>query len=239
MVTPKLIKLFSTIMKDEGNERTNQTTVGKRQELCADLLFSKAMVRQHTYYRSEWAARDLNHGRCRLKNLFFKKWSSRVKNNSLKGLVKKCHVSAVSHWSAARNGLESESDSDGSEIPIPERPPFFKGEAEHEKITKKGYVYTANNHRQKKAACSEPTLSHIYSSKCRAEPGAEPSWAVATLGLITFLAAWTLAADAAINLCICLCLVCVLWPLCNISCQVGSVQAAFSGPIVYLFAAHK
>ena len=33
---------------------------------------------------------------------------------------KKCHVSAVSHWSAARNGSESESDSDGSEIPIPE-----------------------------------------------------------------------------------------------------------------------
>jgi hypothetical protein len=33
-----------------------------------------------------------------------------------------CHVSAVSHWSAAHNGSESEPDSDGSEIPIPERP---------------------------------------------------------------------------------------------------------------------
>ena len=31
-------------------------------------------------------------------------------------------MSAVSHWSAARNGSESESDSDGSEIPILERP---------------------------------------------------------------------------------------------------------------------
>ena len=28
----------SLIMKDEGNERTTQTTVGKCQELCADLL---------------------------------------------------------------------------------------------------------------------------------------------------------------------------------------------------------
>ena len=34
--------------------------------------------------------------------------------------------------------------------------PFFEGEAEHEKITKKSYVCAANNHRQKKAACSEP-----------------------------------------------------------------------------------
>ena len=32
------------------------------------------------------------------------------------------------------------------------------GEAEHEKITKKGYVCAANNHRQKKAACSEPNI---------------------------------------------------------------------------------
>jgi hypothetical protein len=29
-------------------------------------------------------------------------------------------------------------------------------EAEHEKITIKGYVCAANNYRQKKAACSEP-----------------------------------------------------------------------------------
>ena len=40
--------------------------------------------------------------------------------------------------------------------------PFLEGEAEHEKITKKGYVCIANNHRQKKAACSEPTLHLVF-----------------------------------------------------------------------------
>ena len=32
-----------------------------------------------------------------------------------------------------------------------------QGEAEHEIITRKGYICAANNYRQKKAACSEPT----------------------------------------------------------------------------------
>ena len=34
--------------------------------------------------------------------------------------------------------------------------PDSKVKAEHEKITKRGYVCAANNYRQKKAACSEP-----------------------------------------------------------------------------------
>jgi hypothetical protein len=39
MVTAKLTKVFATIMKEEGNERTTQTIVGKCQELWAASIF--------------------------------------------------------------------------------------------------------------------------------------------------------------------------------------------------------
>ena len=34
--------------------------------------------------------------------------------------------------------------------------PSSKVKAEHEIVTKRGYVYTANNHQQKKVACTKP-----------------------------------------------------------------------------------
>ena len=48
----------------------------------------------------------------------------------------------------------------GSEqaLALVREPDTFEGEAEHEKITKNSYVCAANNHRQKKAACSEPNI---------------------------------------------------------------------------------
>ena len=39
--------------------------------------------------------------------------------------------------------------------------PSSKVKAEHEIVTKRGYVYTANNHRQKKTACTEPRKTEL------------------------------------------------------------------------------